>query len=74
VASIDVPSGWHVEKGNVNNTFEPDLLISLTAPKECAKFVKCDHYLGGRFVPKALAEKYNISLGKYEGSKQIFKL
>lgn len=30
----------------------PDMLVSLTAPKECARqFSGSHHYLGGRFVP-----------------------
>lgn len=30
----------------------PDMLVSLTAPKLCAKqFAGSHHYLGGRFVP-----------------------
>ncbi|CAH8476490.1 unnamed protein product [Heterobilharzia americana] len=43
VVSIDVPSGWNVETGpllgNANN-IQPDCLISLTAPKLCARFFK----------------------------------
>ena len=36
VLSIDIPSGWHVEKGDLNNSgFKPDGVISLTVPKLC---------------------------------------
>ena len=52
ICSIDVPSGWDVEEGNINNTFTPSMLISLTAPKLCAKNYEGVHYCGGRFVPK----------------------
>ena len=58
IVSVDIPSGWDVEQGNVNNTFEPDLLVSLTAPKKCAVFHKGSHYLGGRFVPERILAKY----------------
>lgn len=51
ICSVDVPSGWNVDEGNVNNTFTPDMLVSLTAPKKCAKDFQGAHYLGGRFVP-----------------------
>ena len=51
VVSIDIPSGWHVEDGNTNDTFTPDVLISLTAPKKCAESFTGIHYCGGRFVP-----------------------
>lgn len=40
IVSIDVPSGWHVEQGNIDGSgLEPQMLISLTAPKLCARFV-----------------------------------
>lgn len=38
VASVDIPSGWHVEQGDSGGTgVRPDMLISLTAPKRAAK-------------------------------------
>jgi len=51
ICSIDVPSGWNVDEGNLHNTFTPEMLVSLTAPKKCAEDYKGTHYLGGRFVP-----------------------
>eukprot|EP00958_Prasinococcus_capsulatus_P011098 scaffold1086_cov397-Prasinococcus_capsulatus_cf.AAC.6 len=53
IASIDIPSGWHVEEGDVaGDAIRPNMLISLTAPKKCAQtFTGEYHYLGGRFVP-----------------------
>ncbi|KAL5256163.1 hypothetical protein ACHWQZ_G011397 [Mnemiopsis leidyi] len=48
IASVDVPSGWEVEEGSPNG-IQPDVLISLTAPKLCAKqFRGRHHWLGGR--------------------------
>lgn len=69
IASVDIPSGWDVEKGPTEeNCIKPELLISLTAPKLCAKhFVGKYHYLGGRFVPPALHEKYRLGLPEYPG-------
>jgi len=65
VCSVDIPSGWHVEDGNPAG-IKPDFLISLTAPKLCAKHFKGRfHFLGGRFVPHSLAQKYNLSLPEY---------
>lgn len=78
VVSVDIPSGWDVEKGPIpivplvesvddakkaieqrgtdegegKGWLEPDVLISLTAPKLGAKEYKGKHFLGGRFVPK----------------------
>lgn len=34
ICSIDVPSGWDVDDGNIKDTFTPDMVISLTAPKK----------------------------------------
>ncbi|VDN24669.1 unnamed protein product [Gongylonema pulchrum] len=70
-------SGWDVENGPINGqpAFSPDVLISLTAPKLCAKhFQGRAHYLGGRFVPEALAAKYHLQLPEYPGTECIVKL
>jgi hypothetical protein len=46
IVAVDVPSGWDVEAGNVNGAlFEPEMLISLTAPKLCAVSVDIVHKL-----------------------------
>ncbi|KAM7350744.1 NAD(P)HX epimerase isoform 2-T3 [Cochliomyia hominivorax] len=76
IASIDIPSGWHVENGkNDAQDFEPTLLISLTAPKLCAKHFKGQfHYLGGRFVPPGLKTKYKLDLPEYPGTETCVKL
>lgn len=53
IVSVDIPSGWDVEKGNdAGIGLLPDVLISLTAPKEGVKNFTGRHFLGGRFVPK----------------------
>ena len=53
IVSVDVPSGWNVDEGKVDErALEPDVLISLTAPKEGVRAYKGRHFLGGRFVPK----------------------
>ena len=78
VASIDVPSGWDVEKGpDIHNThLKPDCLISLTAPKLCSAHLPttAKHYLGGRFVPQPLADKYKLNLPLYPGLQTFVKL
>lgn len=68
--SIDIPSGWDVEEGEpTDGGIQPQILISLTAPKMCArKFTGKYHYLGGRFVPPKLEEQYNLNLPKYPGT------
>lgn len=87
--SVDIPSGWHVENGNKNIDEEqinvepemklpnlsPDCLISLTAPKLCAKSFKGRyHYLAGRFCPQTIQAKYNLNLPQYCGSAGIVSL
>lgn len=74
ISSIDVPSGWDIEKGNINNTFIPDLLVSLPLPKNCSKNYKGIHYIGGRFVPKWMEKEFDMTIPTYEGYSQIIKL
>ena len=65
--SVDVPSGWNVDEGDVAKTgFVPDALISLTTPKHCSKSFKGRHFVGGRFLPPKLAEKYGVKVSKEE--------
>ncbi|XP_071788213.1 NAD(P)H-hydrate epimerase-like isoform X2 [Asterias amurensis] len=74
LCSIDIPSGWDVEKGNEDG-LKPDFLISLTAPKKAAEHFKGKyHYLGGRFVPPELAHKYQLSLPNYPGADCVVEL
>jgi NAD(P)H-hydrate epimerase len=49
VLSVDIPSGWHVDEGDVHKTnFIPDAVISLTLPKKCMLNYAGVHYVGGR--------------------------
>ncbi|KAM4725281.1 NAD(P)H-hydrate epimerase [Anableps anableps] len=74
IASIDIPSGWDVEQGSADG-LQPDMLISLTAPKKSASLFRGRyHFLGGRFVPPALEEKYRLSLPPYPGTDCVFQL
>jgi hydroxyethylthiazole kinase-like uncharacterized protein yjeF len=75
VVSVDVPSGWNVNDGDVaNGEFVPDVLVSLTAPKQCAKTFTGRHFVGGRFLPPALADKYKIRMPNYPGVAQVVEL
>ena len=85
IISCDIPSGWHVETGRPSGEdalyVEPSTLVSLTAPKMCARYLDGQgvgrdgngdderegkrHYLGGRFVHAALASKFGFDLGSY---------
>ncbi|KYQ91689.1 hypothetical protein DLAC_07466 [Tieghemostelium lacteum] len=70
IVSVDIPSGWDVDVGNVKNTFVPKLLVSLASPKKCAQSFKGTHYLGGRFLPDAFASQWELNLPPYPGSEQ----
>ncbi|KAI1793382.1 YjeF N-terminal domain-like protein [Ganoderma leucocontextum] len=75
IVSVDVPSGWNVDEGRVDaRALEPDVLVSLTAPKEGVRAYKGRHFLGGRFVPNTLEEKYQLDLPEYPGFSQIVEL
>lgn len=81
-SSVDIPSGWHVENGPSPpdaetglHAISPDMLISLTAPKLCAKhFHGKYHYLGGRFVPPTLQQKYELNLIEYPGTETCVEI
>ncbi|XP_072214629.1 LOW QUALITY PROTEIN: NAD(P)H-hydrate epimerase [Excalfactoria chinensis] len=74
IVSIDIPSGWDVERGRADG-LRPDMLISLTAPKKAAlHFSGRFHFLGGRFVPPALQEKYGLNLPPYPGTDCVLQL
>ena len=76
VLSVDIPSSWDVESGPPeDSTFMPEYLISLTAPKPCVKcFTGRRHFVGGRFLPPAVAEKFGLDLPAYEGIDQIVEV
>jgi len=75
IVSVDIPSGWDVEKGNSEDLgLNPNVLVSLTAPKEGVRSFKGRHFLGGRFIPKTLEEKFSLNLPNYPGFDQIVEL
>ncbi|XP_058096977.1 pyridoxine/pyridoxamine 5'-phosphate oxidase 1, chloroplastic-like isoform X2 [Magnolia sinica] len=76
IVSVDIPSGWHVEEGDIDGDgIKPDMLVSLTAPKLCAKkFCGPHHFLGGRFVPPSIAEKYKIHLPPFPGTSMCVRI
>uniref|UniRef100_A0A0B6ZB71 NAD(P)H-hydrate epimerase n=1 Tax=Arion vulgaris TaxID=1028688 RepID=A0A0B6ZB71_9EUPU len=74
ICSIDVPSGWDIDKGNTDG-LQPTVLISLAVPKLCATFFKGQkHFLGGRFLPLGLVQKYGLRLPAYHGTDPIVEL
>ncbi|XP_011306119.1 NAD(P)H-hydrate epimerase [Fopius arisanus] len=75
ICSVDIPSGWDVEAGPPEDEgIKPEMLISLTAPKLCAKKFKGIHFLGGRFVPKNLEVECGLKLPEYLGTELVVLL
>eukprot|EP00262_Sarcandra_glabra_P006711 TRINITY_DN19205_c0_g1_i1.p1 TRINITY_DN19205_c0_g1~~TRINITY_DN19205_c0_g1_i1.p1 ORF type:complete len:524 (-),score=86.24 TRINITY_DN19205_c0_g1_i1:107-1678(-) len=76
IVSVDIPSGWHVEQGDIDGKgIKPDMLVSLTAPKLCAKkFSGSHHFLGGRFVPPSIVDKYNLHLPPYPSTSMCVRI
>ncbi|KAF7729996.1 hypothetical protein EC973_003409 [Apophysomyces ossiformis] len=75
VVSVDIPSGWDVEKGPGDIRFQPEVLVSLTAPKQCAAYFRGKrHFLGGRFVPPSLAKQYGFDVPEFPGVDQVVEL
>ena len=75
VISVDVPSGWNVDEGDVASTgFVPEVLVSLTTPKESARTFTGRHFVGGRFLPPKLAEKYSVQMPPYPGVSQVMEV
>jgi hypothetical protein len=66
IISVDVPSGWNVDDGPPSDSLKlvPDVLVSLTAPKLCAKEFHGRHFVGGRFLPPNVAQKYGIRVSE----------
>jgi len=69
-AEAEGPGG----RGGGRPVLYPDVLVSLTAPKEGVRQFAGRHFLGGRFVPRSLEEKYELNLPRYPGFSQIVEL
>ncbi|KAK7455649.1 hypothetical protein Landi51_02853 [Colletotrichum acutatum] len=78
VTSVDAPSSWDIENGppssGPGSSFQPEVLVSLTAPKPLVKHFKGRHFIGGRFVSPGIAEKYNLEIPQYEGIDQVVEV
>ncbi|KAF2398079.1 apolipo protein A-I binding protein-like protein [Trichodelitschia bisporula] len=78
VLAVDAPSSWNIEAGPPSEGpgagFQPEALISLTAPKPLVKWFQGRHFVGGRFLSKAVADKYELDVPPYEGIDQIIEV
>lgn len=73
IASVDVPSGWDVEERSQDG-INPEVLISLTAPKKCATSFTGKHFLAGRFLPYDIQKKYELNLPDFPGTDCLIEL
>ena len=88
VVSVDVPSGWLVDKewkenegkvgeGKIVKLEMPDVVVCLSGPKKCVKSLKEKGVVlmcGGRFVPRELEKDMGIVLPKYRGAELVATL
>ncbi|KAE8442592.1 hypothetical protein EG329_003015 [Mollisiaceae sp. DMI_Dod_QoI] len=78
VTSVDAPSSWNIGEGpptsGPGSSFNPAVLVSLTAPKPLVKYFKGRHFIGGRFVSPDIQKKYDLELPEYEGIDQIVEV
>ncbi|GAW82489.1 hypothetical protein, conserved [Plasmodium gonderi] len=76
VVSVDVPSGTNVDNGNTTNglSVNSEMNISLMLPKEGVRNYRKKHYLGGRFIPSSIVEKYNLKVPLFPGDSSYVKL
>ena len=78
VLSVDAPSSWNIESGppesGPGSTFQPAALISLTAPKPLVKYFKGRHFIGGRFLPPQVADRYDLGRPPYVGTEQFVEV
>ncbi|AAS50610.1 ABL161Cp [Eremothecium gossypii ATCC 10895] len=78
IVAVDIPSGWDVDAGPLTpSDLMPRVLISLTAPKRCSAHIDTGvttHYVGGRFIPDALARRHGFDPFPYSGTDQILRI
>lgn len=65
--------GWDVDQVT-SDGINPDVLISLMAPKRCATSFTGKHYLAGRFLPYDIQKKYDLNLPEYPGIDCVIEL
>ncbi|NXS15309.1 YJEN3 protein, partial [Mystacornis crossleyi] len=74
IVSLDVPSGWDAEAGG-SGGISPDVLVSLAAPKECARrFLGRQHFVAGRFLPYDVQRKFELNPPEYPGTECVVAL
>lgn len=53
----------------------PDVLVSLSAPKQCARrFLGRQHFVAGRFLPYDVQKKFELNPPEYPGTECVVAL
>jgi len=59
--------------GNDAHMLDPDVLVSLTAPKRCSRgFRGRSHYVVQRFVPPELLRKYELGMAHVDAAVNLY--
>ncbi len=74
IFSIDVPSGWDIEKGNIYETFTPKANISLGCVKTSMEGYKGVHYFADHFMPRKLLASFGVTNPLYEDPEKLFTI
>ncbi|WPG99833.1 NAD(P)H-hydrate [Acrodontium crateriforme] len=78
VLAVDVPSSWHVDLGppadGLGAAYSPDVVVSLTAPKECMRAFKGRQFVGGRFVGQQVADMFGFDVPPFKGCDQVVEV
>eukprot|EP00177_Eucheuma_denticulatum_P000399 GFKZ01000690.1.p1 GENE.GFKZ01000690.1~~GFKZ01000690.1.p1 ORF type:complete len:340 (-),score=38.95 GFKZ01000690.1:1211-2230(-) len=76
ILSVDVPSGWDLRFGpreidvTADTFVKPEVLVSLGAPKECAKvFSGGYHFVAGRHLPQSYFTERDIRVPVFPGDE-----
>lgn len=72
VVSVDVPSGWEVDNGNVYNLFTPVANISLGSLKQCVREFDGIHYFVNAFMPRKLLDEFGVVNPEYSDNSLLF--
>lgn len=62
-------------EGDSSGGISPDVLVSLAAPKECARrFLGRQHFVAGRFLPYDVQKKFELNPPEYPGTECVVAL
>ncbi len=74
IFSIDVPSGWDIDDGNIYDTFWPAANISLGSIKPLMKGYNGVHYFSDHFMPRKLLSQFGVNNPTYDDPEKLFTI